>query len=147
MKISNPPPFEIRRAEWLLDREALHAIRHEVFVCEQRVPEREEWDNLDAEAFHVIAVDADGHAIGCARLLPDGRIGRMAVLEQWRGRGAGSAMLACLIELARLQGHGNVRLHAQSHALGFYQRHGFVTQGEEFMEVDIPHWAMALELK
>ncbi|MBI2295265.1 MAG: GNAT family N-acetyltransferase [Betaproteobacteria bacterium] len=81
--------------------------------------------------------------VGTGRLLRDGRIGRMAVLKEWRGKGAGSALMDHLIGLARKMGFDEVRLHAQTHAAGFYAKHGFTAEGEEFMEAGIPHVAMS----
>ena len=124
----------------------LAAIRREVFVVEQGVPEEEEWDEQDAVSQHVIALDAMGAAVGTGRLLTDGHIGRMAVLEQWRGRGVGSALLIMLIGMARAQGHSETRLHAQTHALAFYRKHGYTALGDEFREAGIPHYAMRLPL-
>lgn len=138
--------FAVRRAEWTSDSSELARIRRAVFVIEQGVSEAEEWDGLDADCTHVIAVTADGTAIGTGRLLPDGRIGRMAVLKSWRGRGVGSALLNALISLARERGFAETRLHAQTHALAFYRKHGYEAHGEEFMEADIPHYEMRLKL-
>lgn len=134
--------FTVRRAVWADDQPSLRAIRREVFVVEQRVPEDEEWDAMDAASVHVIAIAGEGAAIGTGRLLPDGRIGRMAVLKAWRGRGVGSALLCELLALAREHGHAHACLHAQTHALGFYRKHGFAAAGEEFTEAGIPHYAM-----
>jgi predicted GNAT family N-acyltransferase len=138
--------YHVRQADWNKDRESLRSIRHAVFVIEQAVTQEEEWDGLDESALHVLALDANDKPLGCARLLQDARIGRMAVLREYRGSGVGSALLMALMELARRQGHRTVHLHAQTHALPFYERHGFVKQGEEFVEANIPHWAMAREL-
>lgn len=139
--------FVVRRAEWASSADPLARIRREVFVIEQGVSEAEEWDGLDPDCAHVIALAANGTAIGTARLLPDGRIGRMAVLKPWRGRGVGSALLRALIALARERGFAETRLHAQTRALEFYRKHGYQTCGEEFMEADIPHYEMRLTLK
>ncbi len=81
--------FCIRAADWSSDRNALRAVREQVFVHEQSVPVELEWDEFDAQCQHVVA-EAAGQAIGTGRLLPDGHIGRMAVLESWRGQGVGS---------------------------------------------------------
>ena len=124
----------------------LAEIRRVVFVIEQQVPEAEEWDGMDAASRHVIAVSRDGMALGTGRLLPDGRIGRMAVLKAWRGRGVGSALLRALIAMAREQGHAETRLHAQTHALDFYRKQGYTPLGAEFMEAGIPHYEMRLRL-
>jgi predicted GNAT family N-acyltransferase len=139
--------FEVRRAEWAIDCAQLATIRRAVFVVEQQVPEHEEWDGLDESSQHVLAVAFDGNAVGTGRLLPDGRIGRMAVLMAWRGRGVGSALLSALIALAREGGYAKTRLHAQTHAHDFYRKHGFEALGEEFMEAGIPHYEMQLTLK
>lgn len=142
----NKTDFTVRCADWTQDGPQLAAIRRAVFVVEQQVPEDEEWDAMDAQSRHVIACAGDGTAIGTGRLLPDGRIGRMAVLKPWRGHGVGSALLGLLITLARERGFRETRLHAQTHALEFYRKHGYVAVGEEFMEAGIPHYEMRLPL-
>lgn len=140
-------PWAVREVGWHAHRAELHAIRRAVFVDEQRVPEELEWDDADADCRHVLAYSPEGAAaIGTGRLLPDGHIGRMAVLKAWRGRGVGSAILVFLIGLARDKGFRVLRLHAQTHALGFYEKYGFVATGDEFMEAGIPHRAMVLHL-
>jgi predicted GNAT family N-acyltransferase len=131
----------VRTAEWSVDRSALRAVREQVFVREQAVPIELEWDEFDPLCQHVVA-EAAGRTIGTGRLLPDGHIGRMAVLEAWRGQGVGSALLEALMEIARNRGIRRVRLNAQSRALAFYQRHGFVAEGEEFIEAGIAHRSM-----
>ena len=138
--------FTVRRADWTLDGARLAAIRRAVFVVEQQVPEDEEWEDQDAVCQHVIATVADGTAIGTGRLLPDGHIGRMAVLKPWRAQGVGSALLTLLIAIARARGFAETRLHAQTHALEFYRKHGYVLLGEEFIEAGIAHYAMRLPL-
>lgn len=117
-------------------------VREAVFVREQGVPAELEWDGLDAAALHAVAIATSGHAIGTARLLDDGHIGRMAVLAPWRGRGVGSAMLERLLEAARDRGLPAVLLNAQTHAIAFYARHGFAREGSEFLDAGIPHVAM-----
>jgi len=138
------PQYTVRVATWCDDRIALQALRREVFIIEQRVPESLEWDDTDAQCLHALAVDVQGQAIGTGRLLPDGHVGRMAVLQVWRRRGVGSAMLQLLIGCAREAGHAAVHLHAQTHAIDFYARHGFTVHGAEFMEAGIPHRQMSL---
>jgi len=140
------PSFTVQPAEWMRDKAVLQAIRREVFVLEQRVPEAEEWDDMDAVCRHLLAYAPDGLPIGTGRLLPDGRAGRMAVLQPWRGQGAGRAILMALLAMARQSGFGEVLLHAQTHALGFYGKHGFTVYGDEFMEAGIPHFEMRLQL-
>ncbi len=125
----------------------MRAIRHAVFVVEQHVPEALEWDGIDAGCAHAIAEDAASMPIGCGRLLRDGHIGRMAVLRECRGRGVGAALLALLVALARERGNDRAILNAQTHALPFYARFGFMPEGLEFTEAGIPHRTMTLTLR
>lgn len=134
--------------KWADAHAELTQIRFTVFVREQAVPPEIEIDPLDADASkvtHVVARDAAGVAIATGRLITDGgtpRIGRMAVLRAWRGAGVGSAMLELLCAEAKRRGHGEVHLHAQSHATAFYYHHGFLSHGPEFSEAGIPHQEM-----
>jgi predicted GNAT family N-acyltransferase len=138
--------YRIRRADWERDHAWLRAVREEVFVREQGVPPDLEWDGLDAGCRHVLAESDAGQAIGTGRLLPDGHLGRMAVLRGWRSRGVGAAMLEFLLAEARRLGMAEVVLNAQTHALPFYARHGFVAEGAPFPEAGIPHQTMRLTL-
>ncbi len=138
-------PFRIEIVGWQDAAALLRTVRLSVFVYEQGVPESLEWDAHDADAIHALAVDADGAPIGTGRLTvhpPLGHIGRMAVLKPWRGRGVGSAVLARLLAEARARGITRVVLNAQTHALPFYRRHGFVAEGQEFVDAGIPHYRM-----
>lgn len=142
-----PPPFIIRPVNWQAHRDKLHAIRRTVFIEEQNVPEELEWDEIDARCYHVLAFAADGTPIGTGRLVLDGHIGRMAVLREWRGKGVGSAILETLLGYAQKEGFRTVKLHAQTHAVGFYAKRGFKVAGGEFMEAGIPHRTMTIKLK
>ena len=128
--------------DWTRDAERLGAVRRAVFIEEQGVPETLEWDELDAGAVHLLATTEDGTPIGCARLLSDGHIGRMAVLPGWRRHGIGRALLAAAIDAARGRGHRILMLSAQTHAAGFYAEAGFAAAGDEYEEAGIPHIAM-----
>ncbi len=145
--MNKTPSYTIQTVDWNAGKDALRTVRWKVFVEEQRVPEALEWDDEDERSAHVMAVAADGTPIGTGRLLRDGHIGRMAVLREWRGRGVGSAVMARLLKMARESGHKTVRLHAQTHAKSFYAGHGFVVQGDEFMEAGIPHVVMTRSSK
>jgi predicted GNAT family N-acyltransferase len=139
--------FRVRRADWERDHEHLRRIREAVFVREQQVPPALEWDGSDAGCLHVLAEDMDGAPIGTGRLLPDGHIGRMAVLTKWRARGVGSAILTELVRWATEQGMTEVVLNAQTHALRFYQHHGFSAEGEVFLDAGIDHICMRRVLR
>ena len=139
------PEIAIRPADWRADREILKAIREEVFVREQSVPADMEWDEFDAQSRHVVAM-ANGVPVGTGRLLPDGHIGRMAVVREWRKKGVGNALLMALLDEARNRGMSRVLLNAQIQALPFYLRHGFHAEGEEFVEAGIRHRSMWRDL-
>jgi predicted GNAT family N-acyltransferase len=134
--------FAVRVCRWSGAAAQLRQVRHDVFVIEQHVPDALEWDDADAQSLHALAVDASGRAIGCARLLPDGHIGRVAVLARWRRRGVGSALLLQLVDEARGRGDARVMLNAQVAAMPFYVRHGFVASGDVFDEAGIAHRVM-----
>jgi predicted GNAT family N-acyltransferase len=144
--MSDATQFNVSEIPWAEGSLELAAIRHRVFVVEQQIPEELEWDGIDPSCAHVVARDSAGRPIGTGRLLPDGHIGRMAVLEPWRGKGVGRAILARLIALARRDGHRVIVLNAQTSALPFYSRQGFVPEGEEFREAGIAHRVMRLTL-
>ncbi|WP_125076265.1 GNAT family N-acetyltransferase [Pseudoxanthomonas sp. SGT-18] len=139
-------PAAVALADYAREHAAVHAVRTTVFVEGQGVPAELERDALDPVSIHVLARDADGTPVGTARLTPDRRIGRMAVLPGHRGRGIGEAMLAALVAHARAQGWAEVGLHAQLHALAFYARAGFVPCGPVFTEAGIEHRRMARRL-
>lgn len=134
--------FTVSQASWPRSKTALRAIRESVFIIEQGVPKALEWDDQDESALHVIATDSAGNAIGTGRITVAGQIGRMAVLRDWRGQGVGSALLTCLIALARNRARKTLFLNAQQRAIPFYLRHGFRCIGESFMEAGILHQRM-----
>ena len=140
------PEFRVEPAHYQADFKDLRAIREPVFVVEQNVPIEMEWDELDPLCDHVIARDADHQPIGTGRLTPEHKIGRLAVLKHWRGKGVGDALLQALIDEARRKGWPEVSLHAQVDAIGFYRKWGFEAYGDEFEEAGIRHQSMRLSL-
>ena len=135
-------PFCIEQVTWDASQAELLEVRHEVFVIEQGVPEEIEIDEHDARSIHFLAHDTAGLPIGTARLLPEGRIGRMAVLAPWRRSGVGRALLSAAMETARERGDSWLYLHAQVHSIPFYESLGFSACGDEFDEAGIPHREM-----
>ena len=130
--------------DWNSGQDQLLAIRYAVFVDEQGVPKELERDEHDQGALHLIARTADGTAVGTARMLRDGHIGRMAVLPAWRRRGVGSALLRELTRIAGGRGIHSLFLNAQCEAESFYRRFGFVAEGEVFADAGIAHRRMIL---
>ncbi|GAA2645141.1 MULTISPECIES: GNAT family N-acetyltransferase [Streptomyces] len=145
---------EVRVAASEEDLKSCFAVRSEVFVVEQSVPESIEYDAYDADAVHVLAVDAQGVPLGTGRLLYGpaalgktgdptvGSLGRLAVTKAARGLGVGVALVRAIEAEAGRRGLTAVDLGAQTHALGFYERLGYVAYGPEFQDAGIPHRAM-----
>ena len=131
---------------WEQLRAHAQPIRFEVFVDEQKVPPELELDEMDAVCLHAVAYAEEGTPLATGRLLPDGHVGRMAVLKAGRGKGVGGAVLQTLIEAARARGDREVILNAQTHAEPFYAAHGFAREGDEFMDAGIPHITMRASL-
>ncbi|MBW4699102.1 MAG: GNAT family N-acetyltransferase [Aphanocapsa lilacina HA4352-LM1] len=134
--------FTVAPVRWQDHQQALYYVRRVVFIEEQNVPPEIEIDEWDTLSVHALACDAEGRPIGCGRLLPDGHLGRMAVLAAWRGRGVGKALLECLLSLAQAAGMEAIDLSAQVHAQPFYEKFGFKAFGEIYDEAGIPHRAM-----
>ncbi|MBS0346221.1 MAG: GNAT family N-acetyltransferase [Proteobacteria bacterium] len=135
------PVITLRLGDWSELAAQATPIRFQVFVDEQQVPADMELDEFDALSCHALAL-AGEEAVGTGRLLPDGHIGRMAVRADWRGQGVGAALLQALIDEAERRGMRRLVLSAQTHALGFYTRFGFVPEGEVYDEAGLPHQMM-----
>lgn len=121
-------------------------LRFAIFVGEQNVPSGIELDDLDASCVHAVAYDVDNKPIGTGRLLPDGTIGRMAVIKEWRRRGIGVEILQALIGEARKRSHAEVVVSAQLQAAEFYREQGFVAEGKVYEEAGILHQKMRKKL-
>ncbi len=126
---------------WDEARHLAYPIRLTVFVNEQQVPEELELDDDDPDAWHAVMLK-DGQAIATGRLLGNGKIGRLAVLKNYRGLGMGTALIKRLMEFGQQQGIGKFYLHAQTTAIGFYEGLGFKANGPVFNEAGIEHIKM-----
>lgn len=143
--------FQIHKANWEVDWEKLYSVRFTVFVEEQKVPEEIEKDELDPVARHLLATLEDGAPIGTARWTDEGggniRVGRVAVLREWRRYGVGSLLMDGLLEDAKNAGFLTAHLHAQVSSIPFYSNLGFSQTDEpEFEEAGIPHRMMERKL-
>ncbi len=138
--------YHIELVSWETHADACRAVREQVFIREQKVPVELEWDTWDERCVHALALSGRHQAVGTGRLLPDGHIGRMAVLQPWRGRGVGTALFHALMAEAKRRAYPLIELDAQSQVVGFYERFGFVVCSEEFMDAGIPHRRMRYSL-
>ncbi|WP_122601080.1 GNAT family N-acetyltransferase [Pseudomonas viridiflava] len=125
-------------ADWQRKNADIRRIRDAVFIAEQSVPPELEWDSEDMDAVHFLASEGD-YPIGTARLLQDGEIGRLSVLQDWRGPKVGEALLTAAINEAEKRGLKEQKLSAQVQAIAFYERFGFTVVSDEFLEAGLPH--------
>jgi len=130
--------------EWSEKQAEIASVRRTVFIEEQNVPESLELDGKDPDCRHVLACDKSGAPVGTARLHESGRIGRMAVLREYRRTGIGRAILRVIMDYGRANGITNFHVSSQVSAVGFYEKMGFVPFGEEFEEAGIMHIGMRL---
>jgi predicted GNAT family N-acyltransferase len=136
----------VKRISSKKDLEKAFAIRIRVFVREQGVPQEIEMDRDDKRALHFLAIESR-KAVGTARVVMrhgNAKIGRMAVLKNYRGRGIGTQLLKRAIVTAKEQGAQKLYLHAQVPVIGFYEAMGFHYVGRIFSEAGIPHRKMIL---
>ena len=143
--MNEPVGVRLQSGDWAEWGAIAGDIRRAVFIVEQGIPERLEWDEFDPVAVHCVAFIGD-KPIGTGRLLPDAHIGRMAVLREHRDNGVGTAILRRLLEVGRARGERRFQLNAQRYVKEFYEREGFKTYGRPFKEAGIDHVAMRLEL-
>lgn len=139
--------FELRNVQWPQDAELIRAVRQQVFVIEQGIDPALEWTGDDDQFQCVLAVDADQKPIGTGRVkvsAATATIGRMAVLESWRGAGVGAAIMRRLIEIGKSDGANEFELSAQLTAVAFYQKFGFTASGDVYLDADIEHRKMTL---
>ena len=131
----------VRLANWPAEKSLLRTIREQVFVEEQKVPREIEWDDLDDQSQHFLAFNQQTEAIACARVLPSGQFGRMAVIKSWRNKGVGRQVLDAIIAYAQAN-QLCLHCHAQVQAIPFYENAGFIGVGERYMEAGIEHQNM-----
>ena len=134
--------YSVTEVSWATHQQQLMSLRFAVFVGEQGIEADDEQDPNDPYCRHFVAMNSNNAVIGCGRLTPEGQIGRMAVQAALRQTGIGSAILQHILQCARHRGSKAVFLHAQTDAAEFYARHGFISNGETFIEAGIPHIGM-----
>ena len=142
------PPLtnvKITQVSWREAENYLREVRQMVFVEEQAIAPDFEWDELDASALHILAL-FDNQPIACLRIIDFHKIGRMAVLKEWRGMGLGTALLLEAVAVCKKYGSKSIHLSAQTHAIEFYRKAGFKVTSNEYCDVHIPHVDMQLDL-
>ena len=136
---------QILQVNWQGAENDLRIIRTKVFIEEQQVAPDFEWDEIDATAVHLLAI-LENVPIACLRIIKHQKIGRMAVLKDYRAMGLGTVLLLEAIKICKKQGTKNIYLTAQTHAIGFYKRIGFKEISAVYQDANIPHVDMQLIL-
>jgi predicted GNAT family N-acyltransferase len=141
---------KISQVSWREAENYLRAIRTPVFIEEQQVAPDFEWDELDTSAVHLLAMLEDFNSapqpIACLRIIDYHKIGRMAVLKEYRRLGLGAALLQNAVEICKLHKSKVISLSAQTHAIDFYKQAGFKVVSAEYCDVHIPHVDMQITL-
>ena len=140
--------LKVEIVKWIDEHESLTMIREKVFIEEQKVTSQLEWDGMDEEAIHFLAFKNE-KAIGCARAFVIEnymQLGRMAVLKEYRGEGVGTALIEKAITTAKLNQLSAIYISAQCQAIDFYKKFGFEITSDIYLDAEIPHRDMKLEL-
>ena len=135
--------FQIEMVSWQQAEQDLRAIRTPVFIKEQAVAPDFEWDEIDQVAVHLLATQ-NNEPIACLRIIDFHKIGRMAVLKEFRGNGLGAILLLEAVKICKAHGSKTVHLSAQTHAIGFYEKCGFKVTSAVYQDVHIAHVDMQL---
>ncbi len=135
--------FQIEVVSWQQAEQDLRAIRTPVFIKEQAVAPDFEWDEIDQVAVHLLATQ-NNEPIACLRIIDFHKIGRMAVLKEFRGNGLGATLLLEAVKICKAHGSKTVHLSAQTHAIGFYEKCGFKVTSAVYQDVHIAHVDMQL---
>ena len=141
---------DLKLGSWQDLQNSASALRQEVFVEEQEIPQELEWDEHDTTAVHALVTNKLGQPVATGRLLQPhpkvSQIGRMAVSKPLRGGNLGRMVMDALTDVARQRGDQQIILHAQCSAEPFYRRLGFKAHGEVFQDAGIDHIEMTLQL-
>ena len=135
--------FQIKVVSWQQAEQDLRAIRTPVFIKEQAVAPDFEWDEIDQVAVHLLATQ-NNEPIACLRIIDFHKIGRMAVLKEFRRNGLGTTLLLEAVKICKAHGSKTVHLSAQTHAIGFYEKCGFKVTSAVYQDVHIAHVDMQL---
>jgi predicted GNAT family N-acyltransferase len=136
--------LEVKQVSTKEQLEDAYTVRRTVFVHEQQVPEEEEIDQFEDDSIHVVLYDnKEPVGAGRVRVLDGiGKLERICVLSTSRQKGAGKLIVDKLEDVATAQGVSKLKLNAQTHAIPFYERLGYETVSDVFMDAGIPHVTM-----
>lgn len=141
--------IKVKWIEAALPFEESKTVRRTVFVDEQGYTEAEEFDEIDNLVPHLVLLDGD-KPVATGRLImqPDktAKLGRIAVLKNYRGQHLGAKIVEELLKRAKTEGATRAYVSAQTYAVPFYNRFGFKEYGSEYLDGKIPHTDMDMSL-
>ncbi|TYL47377.1 GNAT family N-acetyltransferase [Marinomonas sp. IMCC 4694] len=138
--------MKVLTSDWNSSKDQISFVRKQVFILEQGIDPKEEWDDQDEDAVHFVSFGTTAVPTGTCRLTDDGRISRLAVLQAYRHQGYGEMLLARAIKVAREMGIRQVFLHAQVDVQPFYDKQNFTTDGKVFLEAGKMHIRMERDI-
>lgn len=138
--------FKFKQVTWQFASPEILKIRQKVFVIEQRFDKEVICDQYDNDCYHILVRDKSDKAVGCGRLIPDGRISKIAVLIGFRGKGLGTNILTHLISIAKKKNIPNLTLNAETELVHFYDQQKFHIDGPVYMKQGIPFRRMTKKL-
>ena len=144
--MSNIETIEFQPINWATAAAEIISVRRKVFVVERRFDKKMLYDKFDTDSFHLIATNEGEQTIGCGRLTRDGRLGRIAVLIDQRGKGIGTMILGRLIKIAEQNQIKNISLNTERDLVNFYQQQSFAETGPVYMKQGVPYQHMIKHL-
>jgi predicted GNAT family N-acyltransferase len=133
--------MNISTVTWEDAHSALRLIRQQVFIEEQQIPEELEWDSGDQIAIHFLGKEGN-RPVACARLFKDGKLGRLAVLKDCRGKGWGQRILQAAEQHLLDQKKSKLSLESQANSYQFYFKYGYRPTEDMSWDANIPHLHM-----
>lgn len=144
--MSNIEAIKFQPVNWASAGAEIIGVRRKVFVVERRFDKKMLFDSFDLESFHLVASNSGEQIIGCGRLTRDGRLGRIAVLIDQRGKGIGTMILGRLIKIAEQNQIKNISLNTERDLVNFYQQQSFAETGPVYMKQGVPYQHMIKHL-
>lgn len=138
--------MKVLTSDWNSSKDQLTFVRKQVFIIEQGIDPKDEWDELDKDAVHFVSFGTTAVPTGTCRLTEDGQIGRLAVLPAYRHQGYGEMLINRAVKVAREMGIRNVFLHAQVDVQTFYEKQDFRSDGKMFLEAGKMHIRMERDI-
>lgn len=138
--------FRVESVDWKQDKHRLSKLRERVFVYEWRIPKEYEFDQHDYDSEHVLVLDEDDLEVATGRLTPQGEIGRIAVIPEFRGPEIYETLFHALLHIAKMKNLKDVSMQCALDGVQYYEKQGFKAIGAVYMDAGTPRQRMACTL-